>query len=147
MSRVKTFCALQVLVLELISYLRFFASFQDPKNTSLFSSLNWGIRYWKDNASLHENTNRFDRAQINAHDAMEFAWGNPRLTNTTNHCTRTRRNLTKRRQTGTMEFDQAQPNDDGGQKYWSRTFAHAHALTRASIKFSKGFFVPKVSRI
>ena len=51
----------------------------------------------------------------------------------------------QRRQAGTMEFDQAQPNADGSQKYWSRTFAHPHALMYSRVeKFSKDFFVPKV---
>ena len=138
------FCALQVFVLELIRTVRFFASFREIRNTSLTSSFNQGIQYLR---NTRHCASELDRAQTSAHDAMEFDWGSPRLTNATQHCMRTRRNLTERRQTGTMEFDQAQPNADDGQKHWSRTFAHAHALTRASIKFSKGFFVPKVSRL
>ena len=134
MSLVKTQCALQVFVLELISFVRFFPSFWDQKNTSLFSSFKWEIQNLKNDASLRENTKEFDRAQINAHDAMDFDWGNPILANTTHHCTQTHRNLTERRQTGTMDFDRAQPNADDCRKHRSCTRTYSRVE-----KFSKNF--------
>ena len=53
-----SFCALQVFVFELTSSVRFFASFWNLKNTTLFSWLKWWIQYLKDHASLRKNMNK-----------------------------------------------------------------------------------------
>ena len=63
------FCALQVLVLELIRTVRFFASFREIRNTSLTSSFNRGIQYLR---NTRHCASELDRAQTSAHDAMEF---------------------------------------------------------------------------
>ena len=49
---------------------------------------------------------------------------------------RTRKNLTKRKQTGTMEFDRAHPNR---MPMTAEKIDQAHLLTRASKKFKRFF--------
>ena len=66
------FCALQVFVFGLTSSVRFFASFRDPKIRHFSRRLPEESNTQKNHASLHGNMKKFDRAQINEHDAMEF---------------------------------------------------------------------------